>query len=142
MSLFSELKRRNVFRVAVAYVVAAWLVLQVVDVVQPILKFPDWVAQLTLLAMGLGFSDGVVDRNCRIRAFILSSDEPLTVDACLELSAVVPLHTLGDSEATVCVSSCPAGPVVGVDSTKPDRFGTAVDRDWFSLDFNLAPTES
>lgn len=55
MSLFSELKRRNVFRVAVAYIVASWLVLQVVDVVQPILKFPDWVAQLTLLLLVLGF---------------------------------------------------------------------------------------
>ncbi len=32
-SLFTELKRRNVFRVAIVYVVVAWLILQVVDVV-------------------------------------------------------------------------------------------------------------
>ena len=36
MSLFNELKRRNVFRVAIVYVVAAWLILQVVDAVVPL----------------------------------------------------------------------------------------------------------
>ena len=33
MTLFSELKRRNVFRVGIAYVVVAWLVMQVADVI-------------------------------------------------------------------------------------------------------------
>jgi len=35
MSLFSELKRRNVIRVAMAYVVAAWLIIQVVETILP-----------------------------------------------------------------------------------------------------------
>jgi hypothetical protein len=43
-----ELQRRNVFRVAAAYAVIAWLLLQVTDVLGPILDLPDWVARLVL----------------------------------------------------------------------------------------------
>jgi TolB-like protein/Tfp pilus assembly protein PilF len=48
--LFDELKRRNVFRVGVAYVVSAWLVLQVVDVVINNIGAPDWVFSVFILA--------------------------------------------------------------------------------------------
>jgi adenylate cyclase len=60
VSLFSELKRRNVIRVAIAYAVAAWLVLQVIDVILPILGIPNWVAQLVLLLLVLGFLAALV----------------------------------------------------------------------------------
>lgn len=55
MNLLSELKRRNVFRVAIAYLVFAWLVLQVVDVLFPALHLPLWSLTLVavLLAIGL-----------------------------------------------------------------------------------------
>jgi len=53
--LYEELKRRNVFRVAAAYLVAAWLVLQVLDVLTPILQIPDWVARTLLYLLILGF---------------------------------------------------------------------------------------
>ena len=54
-ALFEELKRRNVLRVAAAYTVVGWVVLQAVDVVAPILELPDWFARgiLVLLAVGL-----------------------------------------------------------------------------------------
>ena len=55
MSLFEELKRRNVFRVGIAYGVVSWLLLQVIATVVPILDLPEWVAKLTLLALALGF---------------------------------------------------------------------------------------
>jgi adenylate cyclase len=42
MSLFEELKRRNVVKVAVLYIVASWLILQVADVLFPNLGAPDW----------------------------------------------------------------------------------------------------
>ena len=42
MKLFGELKRRNVFRVAAAYVVLGWVVIQVTDTVSPALHLPDW----------------------------------------------------------------------------------------------------
>lgn len=54
-SLFDELKRRNVFRVAVAYIVAAWLLLQVADVVLNNITAPDWVFQVIMLLVFLGF---------------------------------------------------------------------------------------
>ena len=55
MSLFDELKRRNVFRVAVTYLIAAWLMLQVTDIVVPILGLPDWVSRFILLILVIGF---------------------------------------------------------------------------------------
>lgn len=51
--LFDELKRRNVFRVFVAYLVAGWLVIQVADIVLDAILAPDWVMQVFLLALGL-----------------------------------------------------------------------------------------
>jgi len=54
MSLVNELKRRNVFRVGAAYAVAAWLLLQVVDVVLPVIEAPDWVAKSLLLLLAVG----------------------------------------------------------------------------------------
>jgi TolB-like protein/Tfp pilus assembly protein PilF len=53
--LFDELKRRNVFRVAVAYLVAAWLVLQVADLVLENIGAPDWVMKVLILLFALGF---------------------------------------------------------------------------------------
>lgn len=55
MSLFAELKRRNVFRVGAAYVVVSWLLLQVIDVVAPILELPAWAPKLLLLIVATGF---------------------------------------------------------------------------------------
>ena len=58
MSLFSELKRRRVFRVAIGYAIAAWLVAQVADLVADNFLAPVWVMQMiiTLLIVGLPIS--------------------------------------------------------------------------------------
>lgn len=58
--LFSELKRRNVFRVAAAYVVVAWLVLQVGDLAADNLDFPGWFMPMLFVLLGLGFPVVVV----------------------------------------------------------------------------------
>jgi TolB-like protein len=55
VSLISELRRRNVFRVGIAYLVVAWLLLQVVDVVAPMLELPDWALKFVLLLLVIGF---------------------------------------------------------------------------------------
>ncbi len=55
MQLFSELKRRNVFRVAVAYTVVAWVIVQVADVVLENIGAPPWVIQSLFLLLALGF---------------------------------------------------------------------------------------
>ncbi len=53
-SLFAELKRRNVYRVGFAYAIASWLILQVIDVVEPIIGMPAWVAKLILVLLAVG----------------------------------------------------------------------------------------
>ena len=55
MSLFNELKRRNVFRVAIGYIVSSWLLAQVADLVLENIGSPDWVMQTILLVLALGF---------------------------------------------------------------------------------------
>jgi len=52
---FDELKRRNVFRVAVAYLVSAWLVLQIADVILNNISAPDWVFSVFMLAGAVCF---------------------------------------------------------------------------------------
>lgn len=55
MSFVEELKRRNVFRVAIAYLVIAWLVMQVGDTLRPALLLPEWVNSLLAFFLVLGF---------------------------------------------------------------------------------------
>jgi len=55
MSFFTELKRRNVFRVGIAYAVSAWVLLQVVDLVLENIAAPQWVMQIFMLALAIGF---------------------------------------------------------------------------------------
>jgi positive regulator of sigma E activity len=55
VSVIAELKRRNVVRVAVLYGLAAWLILQVADVLVPALGLPDWVMRFVALLLILGF---------------------------------------------------------------------------------------
>jgi adenylate cyclase len=54
-SLFEELKRRNVFRVAIAYVAVAWLALQVADIVFENFGTPDWVMKTLMFLLAIGF---------------------------------------------------------------------------------------
>jgi TolB-like protein/Tfp pilus assembly protein PilF len=55
MSFFGELKRRNVVKVAVLYVVASWLILQVADVLSSLLPVPEWTGSLVFIFLALGF---------------------------------------------------------------------------------------
>ncbi len=55
LSFFGELKRRDVFRVAIGYIITAWLLLQVVDLVLENINAPDWVMQVFMLALAIGF---------------------------------------------------------------------------------------
>jgi TolB-like protein/Flp pilus assembly protein TadD len=54
MSFFNELKRRNVFRVGIAYAVASWVLLQLVDLVFEYITAPDWIMQVFMLALVIG----------------------------------------------------------------------------------------
>ena len=54
-SFFSELRRRNVFRVALTYAVVAWLLLEIAAVFVPILDAPEWIITAFLVVLALGF---------------------------------------------------------------------------------------
>ena len=54
-SVWGELKRRNVVRVAVAYAVVSWLILQLTNVLMPLLGLPDWVDRLVFFLLVIGF---------------------------------------------------------------------------------------
>ncbi len=54
-TFFQELKRRNVARVAVLYIIASWLILQVADVGVSLLGLPEWIGKAIFLLLALGF---------------------------------------------------------------------------------------
>ena len=55
MSLFNELKRRNVVRVGVAYGIVAWLLIQLAGALEPALLLPDWVDRVVTVFLLIGF---------------------------------------------------------------------------------------
>ena len=55
MSFFDELKRRNVFKVVIAYVVSSWLVAQVAELAADSFGAPDWVMKMFITLLALGF---------------------------------------------------------------------------------------
>jgi len=55
MSLIAELKRRNVFRVGVAYAIVSWLLLEVASVIFPGLHLPDWTLTFLIVVILAGF---------------------------------------------------------------------------------------
>src|SRR5437879_10590861 len=59
-NFFSELKRRNVYKVAVAYAVVGWLVVQISSTVLPTFHAPEWVLQSMVLVVVLGFPIALV----------------------------------------------------------------------------------
>src|SRR6476660_3965498 len=54
-NFFSELKRRNVYKVAIAYAVVAWVLIQIATQVFPFFEIPNWGVRLMVLIIALGF---------------------------------------------------------------------------------------
>jgi serine/threonine-protein kinase len=57
---FAELKRRNVYKVAVAYAVVGWLVAQIATQIFPFLEIPNWVVRLVIVLIAIGFPIALV----------------------------------------------------------------------------------
>lgn len=55
VNFFAELKRRNVYKVAVAYAIVGWLLIQVATQVFPFFEIPNWAIRLIVLVILLGF---------------------------------------------------------------------------------------
>jgi TolB-like protein/Tfp pilus assembly protein PilF len=59
-NFFAELKRRNVYKIAVAYAVVAWLLIQIATQVFPFFEIPNWAVRLIVLAIVIGFPIALV----------------------------------------------------------------------------------
>src|SRR6266700_4454583 len=54
-NFFTELKRRHIYRVAAAYAVVAWVLIQLINNIAPALKLPDWTVTLVIVLLAVGF---------------------------------------------------------------------------------------
>src|SRR5205809_4337942 len=59
-NFFAELKRRNVYKVAVAYAVIGWLIAQIATQIFPFLEIPNWVVRLVIVLIAIGFPIALV----------------------------------------------------------------------------------
>ena len=60
INFFTELKRRNVYKVAVAYAVVAWLLMQIASQIFPFFEIPNWAVRLVVLLLIIGFPIALV----------------------------------------------------------------------------------
>src|SRR5213075_981742 len=59
-SFFAELKRRNVYKVAVAYAVVGWVIAQIATQIFPFLEIPNWIVRLVIILIAIGFPIALV----------------------------------------------------------------------------------
>src|SRR6266436_4440405 len=59
-NFFAELKRRNVYSVAVTYAIVGWLLIQIVTQVFPPFEIPNWAERLVIVAIIIGFPVALV----------------------------------------------------------------------------------
>jgi len=57
---FGELKRRNVYKVAVAYAVVGWVIAQIATQIFPFLEIPNWIVRLVIILIAIGFPIALV----------------------------------------------------------------------------------
>ena len=60
MNFLTELKRRNVIRMAGLYLVGAWLITQVAGTILPMFDAPDWVARTVVVLLAIGFIPALI----------------------------------------------------------------------------------
>jgi TolB-like protein/Flp pilus assembly protein TadD len=105
-NFFFELKRRKVYRVAIAYIVAAWVLAQVATQIGPFLEIPNWGIRLILLALALGFPIALILSwafDLTPQGIIRTDDAAPAVPRALPVPdksiAVLPFENLSDDEA-------------------------------------------
>src|SRR5207249_11559634 len=59
-NFFAELKRRNVYKVVIAYAVVGWLIAQIATQIFPFLEIPNWVVRLVIVLIAIGFPIALV----------------------------------------------------------------------------------
>jgi hypothetical protein len=137
MSLFEELKRRKVFRLVAAYLVVAWLLVQVVTAIEDPLRLPEWFDTAVIVLLGLGLPIVVIlgwIYDVTPAGVVRDSDErpaaPLRVDyGKIALGAVLVLGAFLAGNYLTTEASPPAS-AIGVGATSPiQRFHIPVEGD-------------
>src|SRR6202045_3334589 len=59
-NFFAELKRRNVYKVAVTYAVVGWVIAQIATQIFPFLEIPNWIVRLVIVLIAIGFPIALV----------------------------------------------------------------------------------
>ncbi|HEV2805466.1 MAG TPA: FlgO family outer membrane protein [Chthoniobacterales bacterium] len=96
---FTELKRRKVYRVAVAYAVLAWLIIQIATQVFPFLEIPTWVVRFVIIGVVLGFPVALL----LSWAFDLTPGGIVRTDDLAPISAVPPVTKPPPPEKSIAV---------------------------------------
>jgi TolB-like protein/tetratricopeptide (TPR) repeat protein len=116
MSFFTELKRRNVIRMALLYVVAGWVVLQIADVLFDPLGLPDWTFRLVLGLLLLGFPFAL------IFAWVFEmTPQGLKRERDIDRSASVVVHTGHKMNILITVLLVVAIAGLAIDRLIPER---------------------
>ena len=79
MSFIAELKRRNVFRVGIAYTVAAWLLIQVVETLFPVFGLPDAAIRVVVIALAISLVEAFWMLPAHVVALGVNFDRPSRV---------------------------------------------------------------
>jgi TolB-like protein len=122
MNFWAELRRRRVIRVAAAYLVAAWLVMQVVNVATPALELPSWVDGFIFLTLAAGFAIAVAlswvfeltPAGLKVTA-PAGVDAPVTPLARTDMALMVALVALIGVSALQATRPRPVGGLAAVD---------------------------
>src|SRR5881398_2577107 len=92
-NFFAELKRRNVYKVAIAYGVVAWLLIQIATQVFPFFEIPNWVVRLVVLVIVIGFPV----------ALIIAWAFELTPEGLKRTETADAEHSAGRSRKRTCI---------------------------------------
>jgi len=117
MNLIAELRRRKVIQVGAAYLVVAWLLIQIVATVAPQLQLPEWVPRLVTLLLMVGFPVAVVmawvfevmPEGVRVDARKTGSKR-MYVSAAVLAAAALAWYVRGDRAAQEVVVAAPSAP--------------------------------
>ncbi len=117
MNLIAELRRRKVIQVGAAYLVVAWLLIQIVATVAPQLQLPEWVPRLVTLLLMVGFPVAVVmawvfevtPEGVRVDARKTGSKR-MYVSAAVLAAAALAWYVRGDRAAQEVVVAAPTAP--------------------------------
>jgi RNA polymerase sigma factor (sigma-70 family) len=109
-SLFAELKRRNVYKVAIAYGVVAWLLVQVSSQIFPFFEIPNWAVRLVVLLLVIGFPMALI----LAWAFELT---PEGIKRAEDLDSATPIGTKTRNRAAIVAAGVEQKPSVPFTTT-------------------------